>query len=42
MNKNPEFIINPEISAYLYGNLSTFIIYVEKIKKLYINRGKNF
>ena len=34
--------INPEIYAYLYSNLSTFVIYIKSTQKFYLNSGKNF
>lgn len=34
--------INPQIYAYLFSNLSSFILYVQSNKKFYLRRGKNF
>ena len=34
--------IDPEIYAYLWTNLSSFIVYSRKKKKFYLKRGKNY
>lgn len=34
--------VNPEIYAYLFSNLSTFILFSRSGKKYFLKRGKNF